>query len=244
MIRKTLSGLGLAGLVAFTSSQAFAAINFEFYGEDSGGVGSATMTVNLLGSPSGNQVTVSLDNTSPTTLNNGNGTNSPGIAGFGLDFTPDRSLSDLLGWSLYALDSSDNQVLVGSNSCAACDWIMSTTQAGVTFDFLPQVQTGTDGLLFNPDAVSGLPGGQNSTYFTTALLTLDFKSGLGVTSVNKAYVRMQNVGRNGAGSLKLYDDTPTNGGGGGNGVPEPGSLGLVGLALAGLTARTRRKARD
>ena len=196
---------------------------FTFSGTDAGGTGSATMDITI----SGNQLVVVLENTSPVDLNGGsNGGNSPGISGFGFDLNPDALV--LISWSL-----TDSTLSTIGDDSAGLDWQIGTNLAGVNLDYLPNNGGVADGMLFNPAAASDpnntLPGGSNDIYFTTATLTMNFNTAptlaLGDFS---PFVRMQNVGNNGAGSLKLF-------------VPEPTSMLLLGIGLIGLATVRRRK---
>jgi hypothetical protein len=225
MKNSILNRIGAVFVVALAANTAQA--EFLFSGQDAGGVGSATMDFVT----SGNQLTVTVNNTSPVDLIGGSsGGNSPGISGFGFNLDP-NDLS-LVSWSLTAYDSDNALTTIGSSTNNSLDWQMGDFLAGVTLDYLPNNGGVADGMLFNPAAISDssntLPGGQNDRYFTTAILTMDFDKSpsLAQTAGLSPFVRMQNVGRNGAGSLKIYGDGSFEPG---PGVPVPAPLVLLGV---------------
>lgn len=208
------------------------AMLYTFSGTDEGGIGSATMDISIIG----NTLTANIENTSPTDLIGapaGSGGNSPGITGFGFNLDPD-TLS-LTSWELEAFDENDlsSPITIGNGS-PGLDWMMYTTQEGVTLDYLPHTTGGIDGALYNPDTLSDLnntlPGGVNDTYFTKALLTMNFDQIHTLLSdFENYYIRMQNVGLDGEGSLKL------------NPIPEPATMLLLGSGLIAFAMVGRKK---
>ncbi|MEW6088666.1 MAG: PEP-CTERM sorting domain-containing protein [bacterium] len=241
-------------LLSFSYSHA---LSYTFYGYDSGGVGSADMDINI----SGNILTVTLNNTSPTSLSDNSGPNTPGITKFGFDLLNFNSIS-LLSWELKAYELknqnlSDHPVKIGwgpVNNCLDCHdvhnnqpmllrdprpegyhkWEMNVNEKinGVSLDYVPSTYDGIDGALFNPLSLLGennLPDGNNIPFFTTSYLTMNF-SGSPILDETSTYIRMQNVGRNGEGSLKLYGQPVI--------IPEPGTVFLLGSLVSGLLGFT------
>jgi hypothetical protein len=214
-------------IIATTSSHA---LTYYFSGSDAGGTGSATMDITIVG----DILTLTLDNTSPITLDGGSGVNTPGITGFGFN------LDSILGvdsWELtaYATQSAVTTTIIGSSSDPSLAWDLGITQAGVTMDYLNHTKN-VKGALYNPDATNGFAADPN--YFTTAILTIDFSGvpvldltpdAIGSGLTGSTYVRFMNVGLNGEGSLKL---TP---------VPEPGTMVLLGVGLLGLAIYGKRR---
>ncbi len=217
-----------------TGSSAWA-LTFDFYGTDENGAGSATMEIII----SGNTLTAALDNTSPLTTTSG-GTNIPGIGAFGFNLTNDP-LPSWTSWSFAARDSNNGAVVLDSSGTG--EWVLETDikLEGQTLDFFPNnadASANTAALLYNP--LTGLPDmeGSKTNYFTTAILQIVFEEAPGFAYEEgiSPYVRMQRVGDNAEGSLKLFgipgDD---NGGGGGfDVIPEPGTFLLFGAGLLGL----------
>lgn len=213
VIASVVAGAGLA-LTAATLPAAAASF-FEFEAKDAGGTGSATMSFDGLGTSS---VTVLLDNTSPLTLDDGTGVNSPGITFFGFDgLGADPGVSS---WTLTAEDASGDSVVLS-------DWSLDAPgfRSGVTLDYLFTNDGNVKGALYNPDATSGLAASPN--YFTTATLEIEFDDAFTLDETS-TFVRMQNVGNGGEGSLKITGDPRET-------IPEPSTLGALGLlAAAGM----------
>lgn len=234
-----------ASLAAASVAHATPDVSFSFYGEDSGAAASAVMDFYGLGTTT---LQVELTNTSPTTLLDGTGTNAPGITWFGFDLLPDYETNAPTSWVLEAYNLDGDLIRIADSDAVCspvpgCDWFASFNQkiTGTNVEYLLSNEgngrANVQGAFYNEAALyaDGTTGGlaADPNFFTTAFLTLNFNSV--VTSVNSAYVRMQNIGRNGEGSLKLPGDKCC------NEVPEPPSLLLASLGFAAFGARRRTR---
>lgn len=219
---------------------------YTFNGSDSGGTGSATMLIEI----SGNTMTIKLDNTSPLALTNNTGINSPGITGFGFNLTD--PLPKLSSWSLTAkkTDGSGPFTIGSSELGSTGAWILNTTIAGVTLDFLPTTSYGINQALYNPDSI-GPFSGKAPYYETRAVMKMTFDSapvlalgacgnGISVSPTGQCetFVRMQNVGTGGSLKIPGIDPPPP---GESLSVAEPNSLTLLGLGLIASASTLRRR---
>lgn len=200
------------------------ALSYTFSGSAEGGTGSASMVIEI----SGNILTATIYNTSPTTIDDGDAANSPGITGFGFDVFGELT-TDLSVWTLTAYDVSGNLQTIGGSEVSG-DWTLTDSFNGISLDYIFNIGN-VKGALYNPDATSGLAATPN--YFTEATLTLTFEDDISSILLGNLMVRMKNVGLGGKGSLKLSSTTPSP-------VPEPASIFLFGLGLIGLASAGRK----
>jgi hypothetical protein len=199
-----------------------------------GGTGSATLDVTI----SGNFVTAIIDNTSPLTLDPppdpNLGVNTPGITGFGFDL--DSLTAIPTAWTLYADPQGGGaKVLIGGSSIVSPtkdQWVLDvdTKVGNISIGYYTNTQ-GSSAALYNPDATEGFATAPN--YQTTnngslgAVLEMEFASLPAGLNPQNPFIRMQNVGLNGKGSLKL--------------IPEPSTMIISGLFLLGAGVFVRRK---
>lgn len=234
----------LAGFLVLALAANSWALLFNFSGTSANGTGSATMDISI----AGNILTATLNNTSPITTSTGS-LNMPGIPAFGFDLTNDP-LPSINSWSLTALIPSTSAI-TNLDATGTNEWRLQTDTKleGVELDFFPNnsgagAAGNVDALLYNP-LLTPFPDqqGNNTRYFTTAVLTIDFSDAplLDIMAGVSPYVRMQRVGDNQAGSLKLFG-VPDDGGPDPVAVvPEPSTIILLGAGLLGLGLANRRK---
>lgn len=232
---------GLLAAAAFIIPLSSHATLFSFGPDcDEGGCGTAEMDISI----SGNTLTLLLDNTSPITLDDGTGINTPGITAFGFNVAePTPTISS---WTLTAFNIDGSGPVTIGDQTNTLDWVMTSTQAGVNLDFLPSAgdPANIEGALYNPLATAGF--GTTPNYESEAKLVIIFDSApilaeeFCANSVGgdcTTFVRMQNVGLNGDGSLKLPggggEDPPSN-------IPEPNILALMSMGMLGGLFMRRR----
>ena len=249
-MRKTLALVSTVLLLMAAPQTASAAV-FTFLATDAGGTGSATMDFSTL-APTRN-LTIKLDNTSPILLDDGSGPNTPGIVGFG--FAAQDPVPILTSWSLTAYDSNRILQVIGASDSSLVTvtdmkgvWQMTDGVQGIKLDFFPTVSPGVQGAIYNPAATEGFAASPD--YFSTATLTMTFASDFTLKVVpddpqtGSPFVRMQNIGKNGSGSVKItniLDDPPPELGGD---IPEPTGIvvwALLGVAGFGGAMARRRK---
>ena len=200
---------------------------FYFEGIDIGGTGSATMDISV----SGNLVTVRVNNDSPTVLDDGTGYNAPGITAFGFDLD-EAGTVNRTSWSLKAFDTAG-----GSLNPVDYDYwglAQDSNTDGITVDYAVYTTNGSKGALYHPD-VAGWESeddvlGGPPRYFTEAVLMIEFDGEpiLDFSGKWSPFIRMQNVGLNGEGSLKLTH------------APIPSAFFLLGSGLIGLVGFGRK----
>lgn len=204
---------------------------FLFEGTDMGGTGSATMDISV----SGNRVTVTVNNDSPTVLDDGTGYNAPGITAFGFDLDNIGTLS-WTSWTLKAYDTLGGSLNPVDNEYWGLAQDGNTD--GIRVDYAVYTTNGSKGALYNPsvapweskdDVLGGLP-----RYFTEATLIIEFdvEPTLDLSGEWSPFIRMQNVGLSGEGSLKLTH------------APIPSALLLLGSGLIGLVGLGRKYKRN
>jgi hypothetical protein len=216
--------VGATGAFAARSAEAGVVHTFEFSGESSGGVGSATMDLTVQFDAQLDQwiLTAVVNNTSPTTTAGG-GLNMPGITAFGFELDP------LVAWSRWTLegqhyDSETKELqseVLASDSTSGKRWVMDNSHLGnsVELSYIAQTDHAHFGALYNADLVAegtpvtgGPPNGAPRAYYTTATLTMwfddqpefsFFPAGGDDSVAGSPYVRMMRVGDKQEGSLRL-----------------------------------------
>lgn len=215
----------MATSVAVAASLPAQALTFDFSGTDANGTGSAVMNFDGLGTQN---LTVDLWNNSPTDLNDPyNGLNAPAITGFGFDALgePDPIVKS---WSLQAYNNQNE--LVSIDNLSVGDWDLKTdkTFGNDFFDYIIGAfnKAGNNfeikGGIYNPELMGSTQLAAAPNFFSKATLSVGFSSNFDLDTTS-TYVRMQNVGLNGGGSLKLDGTIRKD-------VPEP--LTILGSAAA------------
>lgn len=221
--------------------------NWDFSATAGDAVGSATMDLEYVPA-STYTYTATVNNTSPTTTGGG-ATNSPGIVGFGFFLDQDNNKNDptpppgVVSWSLSGFTSNASgttATTIGSSTVGGLPWILDYNQDNTVgfkyIDYYSNSGGGVSYALYNPLASTGFG---DDPYFTEAVLTLTLSSALVFDTDGGGFVRMQNVGRNGAFSLKIFNDD--------SGIPpqvvipEPSTFVLLFAGLIGLVTVYRRK---
>ncbi|WP_432821396.1 PEP-CTERM sorting domain-containing protein [Trichloromonas sp.] len=263
-MKKLLLTLLTLGLLTNTSWAIpySSSLSFDLSGADANGVGSIHMdlTIKQVYTSATDfyyQLTAVLENTSPLeTLSNPALLNIPGVVGFGFNFASPKPAMN--SWDLQAQQYLSNTLTTvdlessGIWKISNIPYDQTTKVDGFVLDMaVVNTLDGSHNALYNselvyldpiPDALNADKTGKKTPYFTTATLTLNFNNVQAIPV--EVYVRMQRVGDNQEGSLKLTG--LFNGWATGNPVlvPEPATFVLLSVGLVGLGLLSRKRAKN
>lgn len=176
----------------------------------------------------GNTLIIALENTSPITDSGGN-SNSPAITGIGFD-TANEVDASLVSLSAYALIPGSG---FGSETLITGHWELDDTanlqggNGGSVLEFVAQTTNGVRFGLVNPLAL--VATGSN-LFETTAVLAILFDGNPG--DIFNWYLRFQNLGQDGTGSLNNVAAAP---------VPEPATIFMLSAGLLGAAVLRKKK---
>jgi hypothetical protein len=219
MIKKILPMLAILALAGTANADP---ITFDFSCESDGGADCAgdeggSITINITDNGDGSfTYDIDIDNVSLMAL----------VTGFGFDFTPDFDITQMSDFSVARLEADNTYTDVTSN-WAVSEGTQSVSNGesfnGIFLDFIDFDAAQTGNVNAYAIANNGTLDGDISFNYTSMM------------TVGGALMRLQRTGTSGEGSLKLVASTPP------TDVPEPGTLGLLGLGLLGLGLARRRK---
>lgn len=228
MIQKAVLALALVAVAGVANANPIT----RDYGDNDRDNGSGQVTY----SSSGQMLTIVFDNTSNNTVSGSTATNSSIITG--LVFDIDAVVN---GISSYMFSSSSGSGDLTSLYSITFDTKSNIVKGNTIVDMEIATINGANGGIYNA-ASSGDISGNVFPDLATLVLTIDDPASYsGLAGISGDILRMQRVGLNGKGSLKLpgYD------GGGGEEppaeIPEPGILSLLGLSLVGVAMFRRRQ---
>jgi len=219
---------GLVGLIlaafAVAGPAGAVVITKSFSATSNGGIGSGTIAFDDHGG--GNTLTLTINNTSPNQTSSG-GQNSSIVTGWEFDAAPD--LPAIVSWSIV----SGTGVNLSSKYNLSFNAGFGGAGGGVAVETLFKTKNGIHGGIYNAAA----PGNIADVFPDIAVVTIQFCTPFTLTQIPTATLRMQRVGINGAGSLKILATAEQIAS-----ADEPGAIALFGFGIAGLYLRRRKRA--
>ena len=223
-IQKAVLALALVALAGAANSIE------RLYGDNATNNGSGKVTYTSLGQT----LTIVFDNTSVNTVEGSGDQNSSIITG--LVFDIDAIINDISG---FTFSSSSGIGDLTSLYTVKFDTKSNIVKGSTKVDLEIATISGANGGIYNSASAGDITGNVFPDLATLVLTISDPAAYTGLTSISGDILRMQRVGLNGAGSLKLPgyndgEDPPS-------AIPEPGILSLLGLSLAGVAMFRRRQ---
>ena len=226
-IQKAVLALALVALAGAANSIE------RLYGDNATNNGSGKVTYTSLGQT----LTIVFDNTSVNTVEGSGDQNSSIITG--LVFDIDAVINSISSYTFSSSAGTGDTGDLTSLYSVKFDTKSNIVKGSTKVDLEIATITGANGGIYNSDSAGDITGSVFPDLATLVLTIDDPASYSGLAEISGDILRMQRVGLNGAGSLKLPgyndgEDPPS-------AIPEPGILSLLGLSLAGVAMFRRRQ---